>query len=246
MPLHIRMFERFHKHFSTIKQARKLKLLPHLGSVDLDLELDDGSVRSFSVSPMHAAIIHHFQAKGSLVRWFVGSLVRAFSFILRRACVESWALEDLATELGCTDSLPLVRRRVVYWVQQGILDACGNDVYQVHKVQTEASGDAAAGDGTEAPTAPADEHDFDDDEETTAVMSASSRQAETWQIWENYVTNMLINFKSATLPRMHMTLNMFLGEDHMVSVPSLQAFLEHLINNDKIECIDGVYTLRKT
>jgi hypothetical protein len=44
---------------------------------------------------------------------------------------ESWSLSDLAQELECGDSLAILRRRVNYWVQQGILRAAGGDVYEL-------------------------------------------------------------------------------------------------------------------
>lgn len=40
---------------------RTLSWKPHLGSVTLDVELEDRVLTSFTVSPIHAAIILHFQ-----------------------------------------------------------------------------------------------------------------------------------------------------------------------------------------
>lgn len=42
---------------------RTLSWKPHLGSVTLDVELEDRVLTSFTVSPIHAAIILHFQDK---------------------------------------------------------------------------------------------------------------------------------------------------------------------------------------
>lgn len=42
---------------------RTLSWKPHLGSVTLDVELEDRSLTNFTVSPIHAAIILHFQDK---------------------------------------------------------------------------------------------------------------------------------------------------------------------------------------
>lgn len=43
---------------------RTLSWKPHLGSVTLDVELEDRTLTNLSVSPIHAAIILHFQDKG--------------------------------------------------------------------------------------------------------------------------------------------------------------------------------------
>lgn len=42
---------------------RTLSWKPHLGSVTLDVELEDRTLTNLSVSPIHAAIILHFQDK---------------------------------------------------------------------------------------------------------------------------------------------------------------------------------------
>lgn len=46
-----------------LQAMRTLSWKPHLGSVTLDVELKDRVLTSFTVSPIHAAIILHFQDK---------------------------------------------------------------------------------------------------------------------------------------------------------------------------------------
>lgn len=49
---------------SLVFQAmRTLSWKPHLGSVTLDVELEDRTLTNLTVSPFHAAIILHFQEK---------------------------------------------------------------------------------------------------------------------------------------------------------------------------------------
>ncbi len=51
--------------FLFILQAmRTLRWKPHLGSVTLDVELEDRTIANLTVTPIHAAIILHFQDKG--------------------------------------------------------------------------------------------------------------------------------------------------------------------------------------
>lgn len=44
---------------------RTLSWKPHLGSVTLDVELEDRTLTNLTVSPFHAAIILHFQEKST-------------------------------------------------------------------------------------------------------------------------------------------------------------------------------------
>jgi anaphase-promoting complex subunit 2 len=60
--------ESYAKSYEKLKPARQLQWLPHLGSVDLDLEFSDNSIRSFSISPLQASIIMLFQQKGKLYK----------------------------------------------------------------------------------------------------------------------------------------------------------------------------------
>lgn len=54
----------YEKSFEVLKPARKLNWLPHLGTVKLELELQDRTLE-FSVSPVHASIIHCFEENGA-------------------------------------------------------------------------------------------------------------------------------------------------------------------------------------
>lgn len=64
---------------SSVSQAmRTLSWKPHLGSVTLDLELEDRTLTNLTVSPIQAAIILHFQEKSNdlslqtgFTSWFV-------------------------------------------------------------------------------------------------------------------------------------------------------------------------------
>lgn len=45
---------------------RTLSWKPHLGSVTLDVELEDRTLTNLTVTPIHAAIILHFQEKSTV------------------------------------------------------------------------------------------------------------------------------------------------------------------------------------
>ncbi|KAB5522357.1 hypothetical protein PHYPO_G00158620 [Pangasianodon hypophthalmus] len=87
--------ETYTHRFEKLKAMRTLSWKPHLGSVTLDVELEDRTLTNLSVSPIHAAIILHFQDKGT------------------------WALEELSGVLGVPQEL--LRRKLALWQQHGVL-----------------------------------------------------------------------------------------------------------------------------
>ncbi|KAF3845911.1 hypothetical protein F7725_002989 [Dissostichus mawsoni] len=85
---------------------RTLSWKPHLGSVTLDLELEDRTLTNLTVSPIHAAIILHFQDKSS------------------------WTLEELSVKLGAPKEL--LHRKLALWQQHGVLrEEAGGRYYVV-------------------------------------------------------------------------------------------------------------------
>lgn len=58
---------------------RTLSWKPHLGSVTLDVELEDRTLTNLTVSPIHAAIILHFQEKSTTSRFKLISCLGLFS-----------------------------------------------------------------------------------------------------------------------------------------------------------------------
>ncbi|XP_054614373.1 anaphase-promoting complex subunit 2 isoform X2 [Dunckerocampus dactyliophorus] len=62
-PLICHAMESFTRRYEKLKAMRTLSWKPHLGSVTLDVELEDRTLSNLTVSPVHAAIILHFQDK---------------------------------------------------------------------------------------------------------------------------------------------------------------------------------------
>uniref|UniRef100_A0A8C8FA76 Anaphase-promoting complex subunit 2 n=1 Tax=Oncorhynchus tshawytscha TaxID=74940 RepID=A0A8C8FA76_ONCTS len=94
--------EAYTHRYEKLKAMRTLSWKPHLGSVTLDVELEDRTLANLTVSPIHAAIILHFQDKSS------------------------WTLEELSGVLGVPQEV--ARRKLALWQQQGVLkeDAGGH------------------------------------------------------------------------------------------------------------------------
>ncbi|XP_073350487.1 anaphase-promoting complex subunit 2 [Pagrus major] len=105
-PLVLQAMEAYTHRYEKLKAMRTLSWKPHLGSVTLDLELEDRTLTNLTVSPIHAAIILHFQEKSS------------------------WTLEELSVKLGAPKEL--VHRKLALWQQHGVLrEEAGGRYYVV-------------------------------------------------------------------------------------------------------------------
>ncbi|XP_029293067.1 anaphase-promoting complex subunit 2 [Cottoperca gobio] len=105
-PLVCQAMEAYTHRYEKLKAMRTLSWKPHLGSVTLDLELEDRTLTNLTVSPIHAAIILHFQEKST------------------------WTLEELSVKLGAPKEL--VHRKLALWQQHGVLrEEAGGRYYVV-------------------------------------------------------------------------------------------------------------------
>uniref|UniRef100_A0A4W5QSX6 Anaphase-promoting complex subunit 2 n=1 Tax=Hucho hucho TaxID=62062 RepID=A0A4W5QSX6_9TELE len=104
-PLASQAMEAYTHRYEKLKAMRTLSWKPHLGSVTLDVELEDRTLTNLTVSPIHAAIILHFQDKSS------------------------WTLEELSGVLGVPQEM--VRRKLALWQQQGVLKEEAGGRYSV-------------------------------------------------------------------------------------------------------------------
>ncbi|OQR89958.1 anaphase-promoting complex subunit [Achlya hypogyna] len=86
----------YKKSYHVLKNPRTLEWVPSLGSVELELELND-HVIAFTCTPIQATIIAHFQD------------------------TESWAVAELALAMEMDEAV--LQRHALFWVHQGVLSA---------------------------------------------------------------------------------------------------------------------------
>ncbi|KAH9512448.1 Anaphase-promoting complex subunit 2 [Bulinus truncatus] len=96
--------DKYTKAFEMQKQNRTLLWKPHLGLMNIEIELKEETL-NFSVSPVQAAIIMKFQNK------------------------TKWTVDELSSELEMTASV--LRRKIAFWQGQGLLREISTDVYQL-------------------------------------------------------------------------------------------------------------------
>ncbi|XP_033732322.1 anaphase-promoting complex subunit 2-like [Pecten maximus] len=123
--------ESYTKVYETLKGNRTLNWKPHLGLVNVDIELKDRTL-TFNVSPVHAAIIMQFENQAR------------------------WTIEELSNFLQMPATA--LRRKIAYWQTQGLLKEETTDTFiliEEHKGRTH---DVIITDDDEAESAMASAH----------------------------------------------------------------------------------------
>lgn len=196
------------KAFETLKGNRTLCWKPHLGNVTLEIELKDRKLE-INVTPIHATIILHFQDK------------------------KEWTLEELAEAMHAPATV--LRRKISFWVSQGLLKEISNDVFIL---QEESS--------TKSRSLP----DIVEDEEVESVMaSASDQREEELQVFWSYIVGMLTNLDSMPLERIHQMLKMFASQGPGAmecGLPELRQFLDRKVREHQLLFSGGLYRLPKS
>jgi len=209
----------FSQEYGNLKKPRSLIWLAQLGTVQLELQLEDGELREFACTPLHATIISHFEDK------------------------ETWTAADLSNETGV--SVETIRRRIGYWLNQRVLQTCtnsfGEPAYTLASSTMENDQiSGAAGDGAEM---------MEEDEDDQVMSAKEAQEAEEMKVYESYIVGMLSNLGELSLDRIHNMLKMFVtGSDHKYdkTPQELSSFLQYLCKEDKLEfSADGMYKLLK-
>jgi anaphase-promoting complex subunit 2 len=106
--------------FTVFKPDKKLKWLPHLGTVQLELQLEDRVV-DVDVPPLEAAFIELFSGKGLFSFLFQPP---SFFYLLLTVNVcyplAVWSLEDLISSVGSIDRGAAIKA-LSTWVDHGVL-----------------------------------------------------------------------------------------------------------------------------
>ncbi|XP_032682669.1 anaphase-promoting complex subunit 2 isoform X2 [Odontomachus brunneus] len=196
------------KAFEALKGNRTLCWKPHLGNVNLEIELK-GKKLDINVTPVHATIILHYQDKNE------------------------WALEDLAEVMHAPPTV--LRRKMAFWVSQGLLKETTNDVYVLQEENTYMS------------RLPADI--VEEEEIESAMASASDQREEELQVFWSYIVGMLTNLDSMPLERIHQMLKMFASQGPGTvecGLPELKHFLDRKVREHQLLFTGGLYRLPKS
>ncbi|KIJ53213.1 hypothetical protein M422DRAFT_222616 [Sphaerobolus stellatus SS14] len=107
--------EDYSKEFVTFKPDKQLRWLPHLGSIQLEIELQDRKIET-EATPLEAAIIELFSEK------------------------DTWTVDDILPRLGSVDLAPSVKA-LNAWADKGVLVEESEACYKLLEVASEDAGE---------------------------------------------------------------------------------------------------------
>jgi len=212
-----REMERYEKQFMHLKAPRKLVWKPTLGCVTLDVSFADKEVKDITCTPLQATILLRFGEQ-------------------RR-----WELPALASSLKTGEEA--LKKKMSFWINRGFVveisrTSEGCAVYEAV---------SSLGSGGEA----RQQAEEDDESGSAATTSQAEQLAAEMRVFEQYVVGMLTNLESLPLQRIHNMLKMFVpatggerGYDR--SEQELHRFLNHLVEDGKLELSAGQYSIRRS
>lgn len=106
--------ENYAKEFIVFKPDKKLIWMSHLGSISLDVELDDRTI-SADVPPLEAAFVELFSKQGWCVINYRAPMILTCDLI-----VEQWTVAELMAKVGLTDKAAATKA-LTTWVDLEVL-----------------------------------------------------------------------------------------------------------------------------
>eukprot|EP00088_Acartia_fossae_P022438 TRINITY_DN2363_c0_g1_i3.p1 TRINITY_DN2363_c0_g1~~TRINITY_DN2363_c0_g1_i3.p1 ORF type:complete len:803 (-),score=175.51 TRINITY_DN2363_c0_g1_i3:526-2934(-) len=204
------------KAFQTLKGNRTLEWLSGLGFVNVCVELGHKKL-DLKVSPIHASIICKFQEK------------------------EEWGVAELSASLKV--SATLLRRKLSYWVSQGVVKEMRSDVYGLVDEEQGGNERRLSGSNNQSQVMEAIE-DADGDDESLTETRESQREKELSLFWQ-YIDNMLTNLGPQPIERIHQRLKIFAMQGIECDINELRQFLDKKVRQQILTFAGGQYKLPK-
>jgi len=221
--------DHFALEYAKLKNPRRLEWFPHIGNVELELDLEeevDGEIKlvkkEFACSPIQASIISHFEDKNS------------------------WSLKDLSEEMDMDESI--LKQKIMFWIHQKVIDSkILNDSLTFELVTLEK--DSKEVEEEQSNSMLGIDMEEEPDDESDQNIAIENQEKEAMQVYESYIMGMLANLGKLPLDRIHNMLKMFVaGSDHKYNKTphELSAFLQQMVKGGKLACgSDGLYALVK-
>lgn len=226
------------KAFSNSKAGRSLVFMPQLGSVDLELEMDDGRVLEFNnITPLQATLINLFQEQ------------------------ERWSLQELSEKTEVDEET--LRRKIGFWVTNGLLRekrsepdvwvlADKGDASQVTSPR-ESFGSGQASSPVLAGGRRRGGREFerrmrrlsDEGKPSTARAGASSAASiDDMRKYENFVISIIRNLGSMNAEQIHGRLTPFYQPPRQIA--DTRRLLDVMLVEDKLDHAAELYSLRRS
>lgn len=216
--------DQFSAEYARLKNPRRLVWMNQLGVVQIELDvleqLEDGTTavetREFSVSPLLATLVSHFEDK------------------------DEWNVEELANETGLTEHE--IQKRMAYWVNNRVIKVVSGSQPSTYKVAT--TDHLLQGENDQVAAVVAMEEDQNG--QSVSIAAQEEEEMEVFesyicgmltnlgQLPLDRIHNMLKMFVTGSDVKYNKT------------PQQLSMFLKHLCKQEKLECgPDGMYKLIK-
>lgn len=205
--------EIYEKAFERVKQSRQISWVHSLGQVDVELQLEDRTVRE-DVLPYQATVVYAFGGAAGTPA--------------------SKSVSELASELSMSPTL--VRSACIFWVSKRVLADTGDDTFTVLESLPDGSDIvmADAGSKQDASAAAA---------EAAAAQAAREAEEEERKqqmaMYHQFVVSMLTNQGAMPLPRIAMMLNIVVPGGFPFSNEELKEFLTSMVKDGQLEVGPG-------
>lgn len=128
----------------------------------------------------------------------------------------------------------VLRRKITFWVSQGLLKEISNDIFHLQEESSPKNRSAA--------------EIIEEEEVESAMASASDQREEELQVFWSYIVGMLTNLDSMPLERIHQMLKMFASQGPGAvecGLPELRQFLDKKVREHQLLFSGGLYRLPK-
>ncbi|KAF9442428.1 hypothetical protein P691DRAFT_714426 [Macrolepiota fuliginosa MF-IS2] len=207
--------------FNTFKPDKRLKFLPHLGTITLHLELEDRDLE-VTVPPLEAAFIELFAEKNT------------------------WSLEQLMEGVGGVDRGSALKA-LLTWIDHGVVEECVDEeregLFRLVEVVKEKGEDEGAGGLARQGVAAQVQAQEAGGAGVQPAASAQQQQAEQMRVYWKFIEGMLTNLGGLPIDRIQSMLRFAPGYDQ--TVEQLSLFLEAARREGVVVCREGVWKLNK-
>ncbi|XP_061396774.1 anaphase-promoting complex subunit 2 [Musca vetustissima] len=147
-----------------------------------------------------------------------------------------WSLDDLSTLVKIPPSV--LRRRMAFWQSHGIIIESQPGIYKLIEDELPKS---------QLEKLPINEIITEDEDNESAMASASDQREEELQVFWSYIVGMLTNLDSLPIERIHQMLKLFASNGLGVEFTQddLKDFLQRKVRDHKLIYSGGVYQLAK-
>ncbi|XP_065366967.1 anaphase-promoting complex subunit 2 [Calliphora vicina] len=147
-----------------------------------------------------------------------------------------WSLDDLSSLVKIPPSV--LRRRMAFWQSHGILVESQPGIFKLIEEDLPKS---------QLEKLPINEIIAEDDDNESAMASASDQREEELQVFWSYIVGMLTNLDSLPIERIHQMLKLFASNGLGIEFTQddLKDFLQRKVRDHKLIYSGGVYQLAK-